>query len=128
MMPSWSKGIFWLIVALVAGFAAGIVFERQRAQTMPRSPMDPINVMRVLDKSLALDSAQHAAIAGILSRRQAAIDSAWTALQSPMKAAVDSSQMEIARVLRPEQAVKFREFMRSAHPAQKDGARKSGVP
>ena len=124
MIPSWSKGIFWLTIAAVAGFAGGILFERQRTPTMPSAPMDPINVMRVLDKSLALDSAQHAAIAGVLSRRQAVIDSAWSALQPRMKSAVDSLQPEIARVLRPEQLVKFRELMRSSHPASTSGASK----
>ena len=117
MIPSWSKGIFWLAIAVIAGFAAGVGFERQRGQTMSRSPMDPINVMRVLDKSLALDSAQHAAIVAVLTHRQAAIDSAWTALQPNMRAAVDSSQMEIARLLRPDQATKFLQLIRSTHRA-----------
>lgn len=128
MIPSWSKGIFWLTVATVAGFAGGIAFERQRAQTMSRSPMDPMNVMRVLDKSLALDSAQHATIVAVLSHRQAAIDSAWTVLQPRMKSAVDSSQTEITRVLRPDQVAKFRALMQSVHSAAKGGARKTDMP
>ena len=128
MIPSWSKGLVWLTVAAAAGFAGGIAFERQRAQPMSRSPMDPVNVMRLLDKSLALDSAQHAAIVAVLSRRQAAIDSAWVALQPRMKGAVDSSQMEIARVLRPDQVVKFRALMQSVHSAANGGARKTEIP
>ena len=128
MIRSSVKGLIWLTVAVTAGFVGGVAFERQWVPSTTGSPMDPVNVMRALDKSLALDSAQHAAIVGILSRRQAAIDSAWIALQPGMRAAVDSSQIEIARVLRADQAAKFLELMRAKHPPTRGTMGKGEMP
>jgi hypothetical protein len=115
MIQSWTKGVLWLTVAVSAGFAGGVAFERQRVSRRSTSPMDPANVMRVLDQSLQLDSAQHVAIGAVFARRQIAIDSAWVALQPQMKAAVDSTQAEIVRLLRPAQATQFLELMRTTH-------------
>jgi hypothetical protein len=116
MIPSWGRGVLWLVVTVAAGFVAGVVFERQRGPAVSASPMDPGNVMHVLDKNLALDSTQHAAIVAVLARRQTAIDSAWKTLQPGIRAAVDSSQMEIVRVLHPDQVARFLQLIRSSHP------------
>jgi hypothetical protein len=115
-IPAWARGVLWVLVAVGGGFAIGVVFERDRGRAVSASAMDPANVMHVLDSRLALDSAQHAAVVAVLARRQAAIDSAWKVLQPGIRGAVDSSQMEIVRVLRPDQAARFLELIRSSHP------------
>jgi hypothetical protein len=103
-------------MAMAGGFIAGVAFERQRGQVAPASAMDPANVMHVLDSRLTLDSAQHGAIVAVLARRQADIDAAWKVLQPGLRAAVDSSQMEIVRVLHPDQVERFLQLIRSSHP------------
>jgi hypothetical protein len=115
-IPAWGRGVLWVLVAMGGGFVSGVVFERQRGQMAPASAMDPANVMHVLDSKLTLDSAQHAGVAAVLARRQAAIDSAWKILQPGIRAAVDSSQMEIVRVLHPDQVARFLQLIRSTHP------------
>lgn len=118
MIPAWTKGVVWLGLAVGVGFAGGVAYERQRIPAPAVAPMDPVRVMHVLDSVLELDAVQHAAINAVMTRRQAAIDSAWKALRPLMKEAVDSTQFEVARLLRPDQAKKFAEFMRTSHPAR----------
>jgi hypothetical protein len=117
MTVSWLRGSILLLAVFAAGVTIGAVYERRMvAAPGSGSPMDPANVMKVLDRDLRLDSAQHASINAILTRHQATIDSTWRAMQPNMRAAIDSTQMEIATVLRADQQAKFIELLRIAHP------------
>ncbi|HSU94151.1 MAG TPA: hypothetical protein VLI43_10615 [Gemmatimonadaceae bacterium] len=116
MIPSAVKALLVLLAVLAAGIVIGRTYERRTIAQASASPMSPGNVMRVLEQQLALDSAQRVQISAILSRRQSAIDEAWRSVQPSVRAAVDSSQMEIVDVLRPEQRTKFLLLLRRSHP------------
>ena len=117
MIPSSAKALVVLLAVLAAGIVLGRTYERRTMERASASPMNPDNVMPVLERQLALDSAQRVAIKDILSRRQSAIDEAWRSVRPSVRAAVDSSQMEIVNVLRPEQRSKFLVLLHSSHPA-----------
>jgi Spy/CpxP family protein refolding chaperone len=116
MIPSGVKALLVLLAVLVAGIVIGRTYERRTIARTSASPMSPGNVMRVMEQQLALDSAQRVQIRAILSRRQSAIDQAWRSVQPSVRAAVDSSQMEIVDVLRPEQRTKFLLLLHRSHP------------
>ena len=114
----------WCLLAAVlgAGIAIGASYERRMLSgaladpAASRSPMDPASVMNILDRELRLDARQHDSIAAIFSRRQAAIDSAWHVLKPGIRAAMDSSEMEIVDVLRPDQVPIFLRLLATSHP------------
>jgi hypothetical protein len=116
-MSSGAKALVVLLAVLAAGIVIGRTYERRIITRSAASPMNPDTVMRVLEQQLALDSGQRASIRAILSRRQSAIDEAWRSVQPSVRAAVDSSQMEIVDVLRPEQRTKFLLLLHRSHPA-----------
>jgi hypothetical protein len=116
-MSSGAKALVVLLAVLAAGIVIGRTYERRIITRSAASPMNPDTVMRVLEQQLALDSGQRASIRAILSRRQSAIDEAWRSVQPSVRAAVDSSQMEIVNVLRPEQRTKFLLLLHRSHPA-----------
>jgi hypothetical protein len=116
-MSSGAKAFVVLLAVLAAGVVIGRTYERRTIARSAASPMNPDTVMRVLEQQLALDSGQRASIRAILSRRQSAIDEAWRSVQPSVRAAVDSSQMEIVNVLRPEQRTKFLLLLHRSHPA-----------
>ena len=117
MRGAWVRGAFLLVIVLAAGVALGIWYERHAlASAAAGSPMEPARMMEVFDRELGLDSAQHAGVARVLAQRQAQIDSAWSALRPAVRAAVDSTQMEIAILLRPDQRAKFMKLLSVSHP------------
>ena len=119
MRAAWLRGSLVLALVLLSGIALGIAIERARATGGADHAMDPVVLMRALDRELVLDSAQRTAIAAVLVHRQGAIDSAWRGVRPAMRAAIDSSQMEIVNILRPEQRARFLELVRSAHPGMR---------
>lgn len=115
-MPAWMRGALALVVALVVGGFAGAAIQRSMDRVARDNPMDSAAFMRSLDRDLALDSAQHAAIVRVFARHQATIDSAWRTVRPAVRAAMDSSQMEIYNVLRPDQRPRFLQLVQAAHP------------
>ncbi|HKV52787.1 MAG TPA: hypothetical protein VJO52_16450 [Gemmatimonadaceae bacterium] len=115
MISAPTKG--WLLLAafFIAGGAVGLAIGRTRAMPTPSNPMEPHAFVQRLSGELALDSAQRASITGILTRRQSAIDSAWRALQPTVRATMDSAQMEIVAVLRPDQRARYAQLVHAAH-------------
>jgi hypothetical protein len=113
------RGSALLVVVLAVGIAIGVEFGRVRppATDAPRSAMDSASMMRTFDRALSLDSGQHAGIATVLGHRQAGIDSAWRTLQPNIRAAMDSTQMEIIGFLNDTQRAKFLALIRGAHGA-----------
>lgn len=114
-VPAWLKGTLLLTATLAAGVAIGVVLERQRAPRLDAAQVQTHHVMRQLQRHLDLDSSQHAAIVAILARRQRAMDSTWHAVLPPVRAAMDSTHLAIAAVLRPDQLAKYREMVESMH-------------
>ncbi|HEU4747144.1 MAG TPA: hypothetical protein VFS56_01490 [Gemmatimonadaceae bacterium] len=113
-IPAWLKGTVLLAVALGAGVAIGISYERRRMPSHEASGSH--HMVEGLKQRLELDSAQVAAIAVILARRQAVVDSTWHVLQPHVRATMDSTLREIVDVLRPDQATKYSEMVRKRHP------------
>src|SRR5688572_30824362 len=89
MLPAWLRGTSLLAVTLAAGVALGVSYERRR--TSEPEAAGTHHLMGRLHDELGLDQAQRDAIAGILARRQGALDSTWHTLQPHVRAALDST-------------------------------------
>lgn len=109
------KGWLLLVAVFVAGGGAGYAIGRDAPASRATNPMEPHAFVQRLSGDLALDSAQRTSIIGILTRRQAAIDSAWRALQPSVRATMDSAQTDIIAVLRPGQRARYVQLFRAAH-------------
>jgi hypothetical protein len=114
-LPAWLKGSALLAVTLAAGVVIGIAYERHHAPRL-MMPTDAQQVMQHLHSNLGLDSAQQAAIAAIFARRQGAVDSTWHSMQPHLRAELESTHVEIMKVLRPDQVEKFRKLVGAMHP------------
>lgn len=114
-VPAWVKATLLLAVTLAAGVVVGVAYERHRAAAHHAVGMDAHDAMHHLARELNLDSAQQTAIAQILARHQGEVDSTWHAVQPHVRATLDSTMQEIARVLRPDQLAKYRSMMEAAH-------------
>jgi hypothetical protein len=128
MISPRKRGAILLVLALGIGAVAGAMAERLRAGRMLASSMEPDVLMKTFDRELALDPAQHEAIERVLQRHQVVIDSAWKSLRPSVRAAIDSSQMEIVRILHPDQQVRFIELLRVNHPGMTSAGAPTGEP
>jgi hypothetical protein len=114
---AWVLPAVLLVLAFGAGSMAGVAYERhtQHVRMAVTMPGDPAQLVDHLAQPLNLDSAQKAAITQILARHQAAVDSAWHALQPKVGATLDSVHREIMSVLTPAQQKQFLSIARSMH-------------
>lgn len=116
MTPPWFKGTVLLLCVFLAGGVAGFAVGRMpRVRTVATNPMEPHAFVDRLQSELQLDAAQRAAILAIMTRRQGTIDSAWRALQPSVRATIDSAQMDIVRVLHPDQRTRYLQLVDAAH-------------
>lgn len=104
-----------MVLLFVLGATAGIAVDRAWFARPRANPMDSAVLLREMDRRLALDSAQHVAIARVLDRNQIAIDSTWRAARPAVQGAIDRAQMEIVRILRDDQRDRYLRWMRAAH-------------
>lgn len=125
MKSAWLRASALLLIVFGAGGALGYGFGVRRGSgaAAPASPMDPATVVRTLKIQLGLSAAQADSVQRILARRQAVIDSAWVMLRPGVRAAMDTAEMEIVAVLRPDQQARFLELMRVSHPSMGDSGR-----
>jgi hypothetical protein len=120
MIPSWVKASLILAAMFAAGMLAGVRYERsQEASSSPSSRTARHDASHGLRVELGLDSAQEAAVTEILQRHQKAIDGAWSTLKPEVRAALDSTHEEILRVLKPDQAEKYRRRMGAMHSGRR---------
>lgn len=116
MTPAWIKGTLLLLCVFLVGGAMGFAAGRMsRTRTMTTNPMEPHAFVERLEGDLHLDTAQQAAILTIMTQRQGTIDSAWRTLQPRLRATIDSTQMDIMRVLRPDQRARYMQLVQAAH-------------
>jgi ABC-type thiamine transport system ATPase subunit len=115
MSSTWMKGVLLLAATLGAGIGIGASYDRMHGMTHVER-MDHDEVMRRLDRELALDSTQHATLAAILARRQPLIDSIWGSVRPRIRAVLDTTLTEMMLQLRPDQQVKYREMVERVHP------------
>ena len=120
-VPAWTKGVLLLAVTFAAGAASGVRYERRREPTHDAAGMHSDqqlhsdHMMQRFTQDLGLDSVQQQAVAAIFTRHQQVIDSTWHAVQPHVHATLDSTLREIAGVLRPGQAAKFRSMIETRH-------------
>ena len=94
------KGVLLLAATLGAGIGIGASYDRMHDVTHVER-MDHDEVMRRLDRELALDSTQHATLAAILARRQPLIDSIWGSVRPRIRAVLDTTLTEINAAASP---------------------------
>ena len=116
------------IAGLLAGacvlvFVLGVALGRRTTSPGANGAMNPDSVVARLTQQLQLDTTQQRAIRAVFRRHQRAVDEAWRVLAPQVRAAIDSTQMEIVNVLRPEQRTRFLKIMRSSHPGMASGLR-----
>ena len=114
--PAQLKGTLLLVVTFAGGLAAGIYYERRHAPAPPAVALSAHDAMHRLVRDLDLDSAQQQAISEIIARHQKDVDATWHAMQPHVRSTLESLHNEVAAVLQPEQAVKFRKMMETMHP------------
>jgi hypothetical protein len=115
-VPTQVKGTLLLLVTFAGGVAAGVYYERRQGASPEALATSPHDAMQRLTRDLDLDSAQQQAISEILARHQKDVDVAWHAMEPHIRATLESTHSEIARILRPEQAIKFQKMMDLMHP------------
>lgn len=96
-----------LMVTFVAGFVVGAVADRflHRGGRIP--PFAAHAMINHLDRRLDLTDRQRADIQKILQRRHARIETMWDGVQPRIRAEIEATNVEIERVLTPEQRAKF---------------------
>ena len=104
------------VAGCALSFAAGTAAGRMTRRASRVGVMDPDVVVASLTRDLQLDTAQQRVIRAIFERHQHAVDAAWASVQPHVRAAIDSSQMEVLDVLRADQRGRFLALVRSAHP------------
>ena len=118
MTPTWVKGSILLLATLGSGIGLGAAYRHHTAirPHMIVARMDSADVLRRLDRELHLDPAQHAAIAAVISRRQATIDSLWASVHPTVRAVVESTILEMMQQLRPDQVARYKKMVEEVHP------------
>ena len=71
-----------------------------------------------LHAELDLDEEQRHAIWAIIGHHQERVDHAWASVRPEVNAAVDSIELQIAEVLRPDQLERFHAWFRRHHPRE----------
>ena len=115
MMPAWLRATLLLAIALAAGVALGVGYERRRGMTHDMSGGHSEHMIQQLTRDLELDASQRDTVMKIFAHRQSAIDSAWNAVQPHVHATIDSTLREIGGVLKPEHLAKYRRMVDERH-------------
>jgi hypothetical protein len=116
MKRPWIALVLMLLVTLSAGFGLGIFYSRHHVQVRVLPAINLAHLTHRMQHQLDLDSAQSAAVATILARRQVAIDSLWGTLRPQVRQALDTTLIELISVLRDDQKVKLRGMIAEMHP------------
>lgn len=116
MKRSWVALVLMLLLTLSAGFGLGLMYSRHHVQVRVLPAINLAHLTHRLQHQLGLDSAQSAAVAVILARRQVAIDSLWGDLRPQVRGALDTTLIELIAVLRDDQKVKLRGMIAEMHP------------
>lgn len=97
-----------LLLTFGAGFIGGAAAHHlliAHRETM--RPVETRAMLHRLDRRLDLTDAQRTQVEEILTRRQARIHSIWTGVRPRVRAELEATNEEIARVLTPDQRTKF---------------------
>src|SRR5262249_9302668 len=104
-----------LAIAFASGTVVGVTYERRQATSSGSAIISTHDAMHHLERELDLDPVQRQAISEILARHQGEVDATWHAVQPRVRATLDSTSQEILTVLRPDQAVKYRQMTERTH-------------
>ncbi|HYO75020.1 MAG TPA: hypothetical protein VE010_01050 [Thermoanaerobaculia bacterium] len=118
MSPTKTTIVAGLVLALtfLAGMAAGVFTSHMMilrgghgAERFPRA------IVNRLDRRLDLTDAQRAQVEVIIRRRHARIDEMWRGVRSDVRGEIERTNEEIAKVLTPEQRVRFERMRMRLH-------------
>lgn len=106
-----------LMATFLAGMVAGgavdrlILFKQRRV--LPRHGMRFVSehVLRRLDRELDLTEQQKRQVKEILERREHSVERLWTGMQPLVRQEIDRANLEIERVLTPEQRPRYRKLV-----------------
>jgi Spy/CpxP family protein refolding chaperone len=103
----WLLATAALLLAFVAGALAGAAYERIQARDRPRPPRGPHHFAEMMQRRYGLSDAQERKVDAIVQRRRPRVDSLMATIQPQLRAAYDSTSIEIRGVLTPSQRLKF---------------------
>lgn len=113
-MSSKTKAAFIVVIAFVAGlfvgvagdrfvlFRSGQFFHRRGAESATR------RLLTHLDRELKLTPEQRTQIDHIMNQHRVRIDAAWSNVRPQMRREIDAANIEIEKMLTPEQQAKFK--------------------
>jgi Spy/CpxP family protein refolding chaperone len=100
--------ILVVLLTFTAGFMAGVFASHMMILRGGHgAPFFPMAMVNRLDRRLDLTDAQRAQVEEIVRRHHDRIDGLWNDLRPRVRAEVDAANVEISRVLTPEQRLKF---------------------
>ncbi|HEX9895162.1 MAG TPA: hypothetical protein VGA78_14620 [Gemmatimonadales bacterium] len=113
-----TRAVLAAVALLILGGAIGVTADRLHhrphgtAALWAEVQKDPVGVMQ---RELDLRPEQRARVAAIMEQRQGAIDAVWRDTHVRLRATIDSVVSEIAAVLDPDQAERFRRLADEIH-------------
>jgi hypothetical protein len=108
-----------LVIGATAGIAGDRLIQahgRESERLLADVHHDPLGA---IDRAVQLTPDQRTRVGEILQRRQPAINAVWADTHVRLQATVDSVVSEIAAVLEPEQAARFRAAADELHGRQR---------
>ena len=125
MIPARGKTAAVFLLGLVLGAAAGSWGQRAMMRRFLRRGPDPKRMVEHLTRALSLDEGQRSAVASIVESRRAEFDGVRKDTVARLEALRASTDAEIEKVLRPDQAAKFAELRKRR---RRFGPPPAGVP
>ncbi len=105
-----------LAVTLLAGMVVGGALDRmilvRQHRLLPREGLRFVSsrVVKRLDHELGLTAEQKTAVTAILEKHRLAVEGAWKEVQPRMRQEMDRANVEIEKILTPDQKKKFSEL------------------
>lgn len=114
-MSARARGLSALLAVAMLGAAAGVAGDRAWIAHGASPLASEQSLVLAMRREVGLDPEQELRVRAIVATHQRSVDSAWSRIQPNVHAAINAAQMEIAMTLRPDQRVRFSEWIRSAH-------------
>ena len=124
-----AHAVLGAVSILAIGVVLGVLLDRvilHRVDPAVHSPTGAMalaashgDFLRELQTDLGLTEEQAGRVQGVLTRHQAAVNDAWTAVHSRLDAAIDSVTAEIEVLLDPEQRAGLHAWLMERHGVTK---------
>lgn len=115
-MSPRKKAVVGLLFGLVLGAAAGSWGQRALFHHMMRDGRDPKRMLEKISGSLSLDEKQKTAVAAVFERRRTEVEALKKETFERLGAIHAATDVDMKKILTPEQAAKLDAFHRGRRP------------